>query len=89
MTSINQKTALVAIVAIAAVLAVSTIGRAAFADTNTKTVTIHVNNSGVNVPTDTAQKQNCETAGETSPMSGSCIASSSDSIPQSGGVLKK
>jgi hypothetical protein len=90
MTSINQKTALVAIVAIAAVLAVSTIGRAAFAaDTDTKTVTIHVNNTGVNVPTDTNQKQNCETAGGTSPVSGSCTATSSDSITQSGGVLKK
>jgi hypothetical protein len=89
MTSINQKTALVAIVAIAAVLAVSTIGRAAFADTNTKTVTIHVNNTGVNVPTDTDQKQNCQTAGGTSAISGSCIGSSTDTITQSGGVLKK
>ena len=90
MTSINQKTALVAIVAIAAVLAVSTIGRAAFAaDTDTTTITKNVNNTGVNVQTDTAQKQNCEAAGETSPMSGSCTASSTDTISQSGGVLKK
>jgi hypothetical protein len=89
MTSINQKTALVAIVAIAAVLAVSTIGRAAFAaDTDTKTVTIHVNNTGVNVPTDTDQKQQCDTVGGTSPVSTSCTATSSDTINNSGGVLK-
>jgi len=90
MTSLNQKTALVAVVAIAAVLAVSTIGRAAFAaDTETTTITKHTNNTGVNVQTDTAQKQNCETAGETSPMSGSCNANSADTVSQSGGVLKK
>ena len=91
MTTIkNQTTGLVAIVTIAAVLAVSTIalgsGRMALADT--KTVTIHVNNTGVNVPTDTDQKQQCDTAGGTSPMSTSCTATSSDTITQSGGVLK-
>ena len=90
MTSINQKTALVAIVAIAAVLAVSTIGRAAFAaDTDTTTITKNVNNTGVNVQTDTAQKQNCETAGGSSGLTNSCTASSTDTISQSGGVLKK
>jgi hypothetical protein len=90
MTSINQKTALVAIVAIAAVLAVSTIGRAAFAaDTDTTTITKNINNTGVNVPTDTAQKQNCETAGGMSTISTSCQSTSIDSITQSGGVLKK
>ena len=90
MTSINQKTALVAIVAIAVVLAVSTIGRAAFAaDTDTTTITKNVNNTGVNVQTDTAQKQNCETAGGSSGLTNSCTASSTDTISQSGGVLKK
>ena len=93
MTTIkNQTKGLVAIVTIAAVLAVSTIalgsGRMALADTNTKTVTIHVNNTGVNVPTDTDQKQQCDTVGGTSPMSTSCTATSSDTITQSGGVLK-
>ena len=94
MTSINQKTALVAIVAIAAVLAVSTIGRAAFAaDTDTTTITKNVINKGVNVQTDTAQKQNCETAGGTSPIGGaeaggSCTATSTDIVTQSGGVKK-
>ena len=94
MTTIkNQTTGLVAIVTIAAVLAVSTIalgsGRMALADTNTKTVTIHVNNTGVNVPTDADQKQQCDTVGGTSPISSSCTATSSDTITSSGGVLKK
>jgi len=94
------KTALVAIVAIAAVLAVSTIaivtGRMALAETDTKTVTIHVNNTGVNVPTDTSQKQGCDTAGVNSAIShsgeggpGSCTATSTDNINENGGILKK
>jgi hypothetical protein len=66
MTSIkNHKTALVAISAIAAVLAVSTIavgnGRMALAAETT--ITKNVNNTGVNVQTDTNQKQDCLTAG--------------------------
>ena len=92
MTTIkNQKTALVAIAAIAAVLAVSTIaiGSVHAADTITTTITKHTNNTGVNVPTGTDQKQNCETAGGTSPIGTSCTATSSDTITQSGGVLKK
>jgi hypothetical protein len=94
MTGINQKTALVAIVAIAAVLAVSTIaignGRMALAaDTNTKTVTIHVNNTGVNVPTDTNQKENCQTVGGTSGISDSCRATSTNTVTSSGGILQK
>ena len=94
MTTIkNQTKGLVAIVTIAAVLAVSTIalgsGRMALADTDTKTVTIHVNNTGVNVPTDTDQKQDCQTVGGTSPISGSCTATSTDKINQTGGILNK
>ena len=93
MTSIkNHKTALVAISAIAAVLAVSTIaignGRMAYA-AETTTITKNVNNTGVNVQTDTAQKQNCETAGGSSPMSGSCTATSTDNVMQSGGIHHK
>jgi hypothetical protein len=93
MTSIkNHKTALVAISAIAAVLAVSTIaignGRMAHA-AETTTITKNVNNTGVNVQTDTAQKQNCETAGGSSPMSGSCTATSTDNVMQSGGIHHK
>jgi hypothetical protein len=62
----------------------------AFAD-DSKTITIRksTTNTGVNVPTDTDQKQNCETAGGTSGIDRSCTASSFDQITQSGGVLKK
>ena len=63
MIGVNQKTALVAVVAIAAVLAVSTIaighGRTAFAS-ETTTISKHVNNTGVNVQTDTnSNLSNC------------------------------
>jgi hypothetical protein len=92
MTSIkNHKpaTVLVAIAALAGVLVVSTSaigsGHIALADTITK----RVNNTGINVPTDTDQKQDCETAGGTSPITGSCHATSSDTITQSGGILKE
>jgi hypothetical protein len=93
MTSMNQKTALVAIAAIATVLAVSTIAigsvRTTFAaDTHTKTVTIHVNNTGVNVQTGTNQKQDCQTAGGSSPITNSCTATSTDTLAQSGGIKK-
>jgi len=92
MTTIkNQKTALVAIAAIAAVLAVSTIaiGSVHAADTTTTTITKNTNNTGVNVPTDTDQKQDCQTVGGNSGISGSCTASSTDTVTQSGGILKK
>ena len=92
MTSIkNQITSIVAIVAIAAVIAVSTIaiGSVHAAGTITTTITKHTNNTGVNVQTDTNQKQNCETAGGNSPMSASCRATSTDTLTQSGGLLKK
>jgi hypothetical protein len=87
----NQKTSLVAIAAIAVVLAVSTtaIGSVHNALADTKTITKTTTNTGVNVPTDTDQKQECQTAGGTSPISGSCTASSTDTITQSGGILKK
>ena len=89
----NQKTALFTIAAIAAVLAVSTIaignGRMALAETDTKTVTIHVNNTGINVPTETNQKQQCDTVGVNSGIAGSCLGTSTDSINQQGGILKK
>jgi hypothetical protein len=92
MTSIkDQKTALVAIAALAGVLAVSTVAvHNAFADdSKTITITKSTTNTGVNVQTDTDQKQNCETAGGNSPMSASCQATSTDTLTQSGGVLKK
>lgn len=92
MTSFNQKTALVAIAAVATVLIVSTIavgiGRAASA-AETTTITKRVNNTGVNVQTETNQPQTCQTVGGTSGISGSCIGTSTDTIGQSGGILKK
>jgi hypothetical protein len=92
MTGINQKTAVVAIAAIATVLTVSTIaignGRTALA-AETTTITKSTNNTGINVPTDTNQKQDCLTAGGSSGLTGSCIGSSTDSVTQSGGILKK
>jgi hypothetical protein len=97
MTSIkNYKpaTVLVAIAALAGVLVVSTvaIGSGHFAlgaETETKTITKNLNNPGINVPTDTDQKQDCLTAGGQSQVSGSCTAGSTDTITQSGGILKK
>ena len=93
MTSIkNAKTALVAIVSIAAVLAVSTIvignGRMALA-ADTTTITKNTNNAGVNVQTDTNQKQECQTVGGTSGIANSCTAKSNDTVSQSGGMLQK
>jgi hypothetical protein len=87
MTSIrNQKavTALAAISAIAAVL-IGSVHMALAADNITKII----NNKGVNVQTYTNQKQDCQTAGETSPISNSCTATSTDTVTQSGGILKK
>ncbi len=92
MTTIkNQKIALVAIVAIAAVIAVSTIaiGSVHAADTITTTITKHTNNTGVNVQTDTNQKQDCQTVGENSGIYASCTADSNDKVTQSGGMLNK
>jgi hypothetical protein len=85
---IGRKTSLIAIAAIATVLAVSTIaignGRLALADTTT--ITKHTNNTGVNVPTDTNQKQNCESAGGNSGIAMSCTTNSNDQVTQSGGI---
>ena len=93
MTSVkNQKTAtgLVAIAALAGVLVVSTVAigsvHKALAD---ETITKHVNNTGISVPTDTNQKQACQTAGGQSPIRASCTATSTDTVTQSGGILHK
>ena len=71
------------------VLVVSTIaigsGRTALADDITK----NINNTGINVPTDTNQKQECQTVGGSSPIGTSCTATSTDTVSQSGGILKK
>ncbi len=91
MTSIkNEKTALVTIAAIATVLAVSVIAIGSVHNAKAdKTITIHVNNTGINVPTDTDQKQECQTAGGSSGISGSCQATSTDRINQTGGQLTR
>ena len=49
----------------------------------------NVNNTGINVPTDTQQKQECETAGGNSGVSNSCTAASTDTVTQSGGIMKE
>ena len=87
-------TVLVAIAALVGMLAVSTVAigsvhKALAADTKTITKTIRINNTGVNTPQDTDQKQECLTAGGTSSITGSCTASSTDTITESGGLLKK
>ncbi len=87
-------TALVAISAIAGMLAVSTVAvgsvhKALADDTKTITKNIRVNNTGVNVPTGTDQKQECQTVGANSGIGGSCTATSTDTVTQSGGILKK
>ena len=82
-------TALVAIAGLAGMLAVSALAvHNAFAD-DTKTITKTTTNTGVNVPTDTDQKQNCETVGAMSGIANSCHATSNNTITQSGGILKK
>lgn len=45
-------------------------------------------NSDINVQTDTGQRQVCKTGGSTSPISDSCIASSSNAVSQDGGVIQ-
>jgi hypothetical protein len=97
----NQKTALVAIIAIVTVLAISTIAvgnghtalaqrRGFFGGTEPGvTITKDLNNTGVNVQTDTNQKQDCTTAGGSSGIADSCKADSNDKVEQSGGILKK
>lgn len=75
MTSTRKSTTvLVTIAALAGMLAVSSVAaHNAFADdAKTVTITISINNKGVNVQTNTDQKQDCQTAGETSPITNSC-----------------
>jgi hypothetical protein len=86
----SQNSNRIAIAAIAAnmcVLVVSTVTigsiRIALA-ANDNTIVSHFNNAGVNVQTDTNQKQDCKTAGESSGISGSCQATSTDRITQRG-----
>ncbi|MFZ0895237.1 MAG: hypothetical protein WAZ77_12115 [Candidatus Nitrosopolaris sp.] len=82
----NNKTpaVLVAIAALAAVL----VGASAMGSGH-MALAHNINNTGINVPTDTQQQQECETAGGSSGVSNSCHADSTDNISQSGGIMKE
>jgi hypothetical protein len=85
-------TALVATLAIAVVLTGSIHGALAFFGRGTlpgNSITNTINNQGINVQTDTDQKQDCQTTGGSSGIANSCQASSTDHVSQSGGNLKK
>jgi hypothetical protein len=75
----NNKTpaVLVAIAALAAVL----VGSTSAIGSGHMALAGNVTNTGINVPTDTQQKQECETADGTS------AATSTHTITQSGGLL--
>jgi uncharacterized membrane protein len=83
----NHKTTtvLVAIAALSAILVAGSVAaasdHAAFAHKK------GVKNSGIAVPVITAQQQECETAGGTSPIDASCIATSTPTTTQSGGIV--
>jgi len=76
----NYKGTLVSISAIAVALALSTVSigilQIALAD---ETITKNVDNTGINVQTHTNQKQQCDTAGATSPIGGTTGGSGSQS----------
>lgn len=44
-------------------------------------------NSGISVPTITVQNQECSSAGGTSPITGACIATSTNTVTESGGIV--
>ncbi len=56
---------------------------------NSNSLLVDGNNTGINVQTDTNQKQDCQSAGGSSGIANSCQASSTDQVSQSGGNLKK
>jgi len=84
-------TALVVLTAVAAVLVASTAAvgtrHIALADNGNKTKGSE--NDGIKIPTDTQQKQECQTAGAASPVSLSCTAASTNVITNAGGVLSE
>ena len=83
----NHKTTtvLVALAALSAILVAGSVSAASdhFAFAHKK----GLKNSGIAVPTLTAQPQECTAAGGTSPITGACIASSSNTVTESGGVV--
>jgi flagellar basal body-associated protein FliL len=92
-TTNDHKTAIALIVlaAVAAVLVASTAavgtGHIALADNGNKTKGFE--NNGIKIPTDTKQKQECQTAGGVSPVTASCTALSTNVITNAGGVLSE
>jgi hypothetical protein len=89
MTTVKNHKAATALVAISAIAAVL-IGSGHFVlAASDNTIVSHVNNTGVNVQTSTNQEQKCDTAGGSSGISGSCTASSTDNVMQSGGIYHK
>jgi hypothetical protein len=86
----NHKTTtvLVAIAALSAILVAGSVSAAsdhfAFAHKKGKK---SFENSGIAVPNLTAQQQKCVAAGGTSPITGACIATSTNTNDVSGGVV--
>ena len=86
----NHKTTtvLIALAALSAILVAGSVSAAsdhfAFAHKKGKK---SFENSGIAVPTLTAQPQKCVSAGGTSPITGACIATSTNTIDESGGVV--
>ena len=78
-------TVLVVIAALSAILVAGSVAAASdhFAFAHKKGFV----NKGIAVPTITAQKQKCETAGGTSPITASCTALSTNLNSQLGGLL--
>ncbi len=72
-------TALVVLAAVAGVLVASAVGSGNMAFAG----------KGISIPTDTKQKQECQTAGATSLITASCTALSTNIVNQSGGVLSE
>jgi hypothetical protein len=94
MTKKNHKTTtlLFTIAALAAALvAASTIAATALGSDHSafarKKAHNGLKNKGISTPTTTKQPQLCITAGGNSPITGSCIATSTNTVTESGGVV--
>jgi hypothetical protein len=95
-TTTNLTTAIVVLIfttatlAVAGTIAVGGSDHAALAwkknDGGKKGSGIASGNEGISVPTITIQKQKCQSAGGTSPITGACIATSTNTIDESGGT---
>ena len=80
----NQKTVLFAMVTVIAVSMIA-IGNGRIASAATHVVTKHFINTGVNIQTTTNQEQKCETTAGGSPITSSCIYTSTNTNTESGG----